>query len=161
MNDAVPVRVVQRARHLGGDAKRVAHGELPLALESAAQRFPLDVRHDVVELAVGRTGVEERKDVRVLKAGGRLDLGQEPLRAEHGTQLRMQDLDRNLSVVSEVLRQEHRGHPARPELALETVALRERGGEGAGERGEPVIRGADRWIGRSHDPVVEGGVVRI
>jgi hypothetical protein len=51
-----------------------------------------------------------------------LDLGEEPVGSDDGRQLRAQDLDRDLAVVLEVLRQIHRGHAALPELALDLVA---------------------------------------
>ena len=54
----------------------------------------------------------QRQDVRVLEIGGGLDLAQEPLGADHRGQLGAQDLDRDLAVVLEVLREVHRGHAA-------------------------------------------------
>jgi len=57
--------------------------------------------------------------VRVLQPGGGLDLGQEPLGAEHGAKFLMQYLDRDLAVVAEVVRQINGGHAPGPKLALE------------------------------------------
>ena len=59
----------------------------------------------------------------MLEVGGGLDLGEEPLGADHGGQLGPQHLDRHLAVVPEVLRQVDGGHAARAELALEAVAV--------------------------------------
>ena len=47
MNDAVLVRVRQRACDLARETHRVLEWELPLAFEARSQRFPGDVRHDV------------------------------------------------------------------------------------------------------------------
>ena len=65
----------------------------------------------------------------MLERRGGLDLLDEPLGAEHGGELGLQDLDRDLAVVLEVLGQVDRGHPALAELALDPVAV----GEGRGE----------------------------
>jgi hypothetical protein len=43
------------------------------------QRLALDVRHDVVEEALGVTGVVQRQDVRMREVGRDLDLLVEPL----------------------------------------------------------------------------------
>jgi hypothetical protein len=93
------------------------------------QRFAGDVGHHVEEQAVGRAAVEQRQDVRVLQPGGGLDLGQEPLRAQRRRQLGVEHLDGHLAVVPEIVRQVDRGHAAGAELALDAVAVGERGGE--------------------------------
>ena len=54
---------------------------------------------------------------------------QEPLGAEHGGELGLQHLDRDLAVVPEVLGEVDRRHAARAELALDAVAVGEGGGE--------------------------------
>ena len=54
-----------------------------------------------------------------------LDLGEEPLGADHRGELRPQHLDRDLAVVLEVLRQIHRRHAARAQLPLDAVAVGE------------------------------------
>src|SRR2546425_2336212 len=61
--------------------------------------FALDVRHHVVEEAVGLAGVDQRQDVGVVEASGNLDLAEEPLRAERAGQLGVQNLDRDGAVV--------------------------------------------------------------
>ena len=91
-----------------------------------AERLPLDERHDVEEVAVGLARVEQRQDVRVLEVGGELDLGEEPLGADDGGELRAQNLERDLAVVPEVLGQVHRRHPACADLAFDPVTVGER-----------------------------------
>ncbi len=125
----MPVRVVERVGHLPGDPHRLVHAELRFPVQPAAQRFALDVRHDVEEEAVGGAGVEERQDVRVLELGGGGDLLHEALGTEDGGQLGLQHLDGHLAQVAEVLGQVDRGHAARAELPLDAVAV----GEGDGE----------------------------
>ena len=65
----------------------------------------------------------------VLQAGGELDLGQEPITADNGGELRVQHLDGDLATVLEVLRQVDGGHAALAEFALEAVAVTEGSGE--------------------------------
>ena len=88
VDDAVPVRVVERRGDLGGDSHRVGHGQLLLPVEPVRSDLALDERHDVEEEAVDLAGVEQREDVRVLEVGGELDLGQEPLGADDGRRVR-------------------------------------------------------------------------
>ena len=68
----------------------------------------------------------------MLQVGDGLDLAQEPLGADHRGELGAQDLDGDLAVVLEVLGQVHRGHAALAQLALDAVAVGERGGEAEG-----------------------------
>ena len=65
----------------------------------------------------------------MLQRGGGLDLHHEPLGAEHGGELGLQDLERDLAVVLEVLGEVDGGHAALAELALDAVAVGEGGGE--------------------------------
>ena len=52
MNHAVRVRVVERVRDRDSDSQRFVDRQLLLALESRAQRFSLDERHDVEQQPV-------------------------------------------------------------------------------------------------------------
>ena len=69
-----PVGVVQGRGHVARDLERVLQRQLPLALEPLAQRFALDVGHDVVEQIPGLAGIVERHDVGMIEPGGDLDL---------------------------------------------------------------------------------------
>jgi hypothetical protein len=55
----------------------------------------------------------------------RLDLLHESFGTQHGGQLGLEDLDRNLAVVLEILGEIDRGHAARTELTLDAVPVRE------------------------------------
>ena len=131
MDHPVPVGVAQRVRHLARDAQRVVEGELLLALQPVAQRFPFYEGHDVVEESAGRfrrtPGVVQRQDVRMVQVGGRRDLAQKALGPEGVDQLGTEDLYRYLALVLEVVREIDRSHPARAKLAVEAVAI----GQGA------------------------------
>jgi hypothetical protein len=74
MDDTLPVGIVERR----GDRARMMdglfHRQQVLSIEPLAQRFSFDVRHDVVEKAVGFAGVVEREDVGVVQSRSDLDL---------------------------------------------------------------------------------------
>ena len=59
----------------------------------------------------------------MLEPGGELDLALEALGAEGGSQLGVEDLERDRAVVPEVLGEVDRGHAAPAELTLEPVAV--------------------------------------
>ncbi len=135
MDDAVPMRVVERVGHLARDAHRLVDAELRLAVELLAKRLALDVGHDVERQSVGRAGVEQRQDVRMLERRRRLDLDGEPLGAEHGGELRLEHLDRDLAIVLEVRGEVDGGHAAGAQLPLDSVAVGERGTQSIGWEG--------------------------
>ena len=65
----------------------------------------------------------------MLEPGAELDLAQESLGAERAGQLRMQDLEGHRPVVAEVVGEVDCRHPAAPELAVEPVAVGQRGAQ--------------------------------
>ena len=79
----------------------------------------------------------------MLQIGGGLDLGQEPLGAEHRGQLAAQHLERDLAVVPQVVREIDRGHAALAELALDAVAVGQR-------RGQALVRVTHRGRDRGN-----------
>ena len=62
----------------------------------------------------------------MVQSGGELDLAEKPFGAERGGQLRAQNFDRDRAVVFQVPGEINRGHPARPEFALDRVTIRKR-----------------------------------
>jgi hypothetical protein len=104
-----------------------------------AQRFALDIGHDVEEETVGGARVVDRHDVGVGEGGRDLDLPQEPLRSQAET--RVQDLDRDPAAVSQVPRENHRAHAATADQSLDAIALGEGGTNSLhaiGQWAEPV-----------------------
>ena len=159
VDDAVTVRVVERPGHLASDPDGVGHRKLLLAMETVAERLPLDHRHDVEEERVGLSRIVEREDVRVLEIGGGLDLGEKPLGTDDGGELRSQDLDGDSAVVPEVLGQVDCRHAARAELALDAVAV----GQGGGETSDGIGHGPHETCGSVRPvarPTVREGVPR-
>jgi len=67
------------------------------------------------------------EDIRVLEPSDRLDLALEALRAERVGQLGVQHLERHGALVPEVAGEVDRGHSPAPQLALDHVAVLQRG----------------------------------
>ena len=65
----------------------------------------------------------EREDVRVLEVGGGADFLEEPIGSDHSGKVGPQHLERDLTVVAEILRQVHRRHAPGAELALDSIAV--------------------------------------
>ena len=131
---AVGVGIGQRVGHFAGDLQRVVDRE-PFLRDSIVRAaiLAVDERHDVSRgdprpgpsrTAAGCAGCRRR--------AVSLDFAEEPLGAEDRGELRPEHLDGDLAVVLEVRRQVDRGHPAVAELALEAVAVGERGGRRSG-----------------------------
>src|SRR6185437_2552375 len=89
MHDTPFVRVLQCVSDFARDAYRINHRELMLARESSAQCFSLHVRHHVEKKSVGGARVEQRKNVRMLQIGGKLDLLQKAFGAGNRGELRV------------------------------------------------------------------------
>ena len=102
MDDALFVCRVQGIGHSCRDAEGFVDRELPLTVEPVSKSLALDVRHDVVQETVRLPRVVKRQDVRMLEVGRRLDLGQEAVGTDDRSQLRPQDLERDLTFVPEV-----------------------------------------------------------
>ncbi len=147
VHDAALVGVPERAGSLPQHPLNVVGGEGLLLLQHVLERRPRDVlHHEVVEAAFALDAVD-RDDVRVVELGGGLGLLLEPA---HDLivlgDVGRQQLDRDLALEREIVREEHRAHPALAEHPLDLVlALHEaleplaqrRGARGAG-RSTPV-----------------------
>jgi len=102
MHDAVAMRVLERVGDLRGNADRVVDRELPFAVEPRAQRLSFDERHYIEQLAADAARIEERKNVRMLKTSGELDLLDESLRSDDRRKLRMKHLHRDTTVMPNI-----------------------------------------------------------
>jgi hypothetical protein len=91
-----------------------------------AQRFTGHVRHHVEQEAAGIARIEEWKNVGVLQICRRPDFSQKPLGTQDLSKIRFEDLDRDLAVVTQVLRQVNRRHCARPDLTENRVPAAQR-----------------------------------
>ena len=134
MYDVVAVGVAQGACHFAGDSECLLERQLALPFKVFPEGFALDVRHHVVQEAVGLAGVDQRQDVGVVEASGNLDLSEEPLRAERAGELGLQHLDGDETMVLPVLGEVDGCHPPVAELALDRVPV----GEGSLQTGEQI-----------------------
>src|SRR5688572_15273804 len=116
MDHAVGMRVLQRACDLGCDADRGRYRELLLPLETIAERLAIDERHHVEDGACYLSRVMQRQNVRMLEIRGRPDLRQKASGTDDGGELRLQNFERDLAVVTHVVREVDRGHSAGTQL---------------------------------------------
>jgi hypothetical protein len=75
----------------------------------------------------------------MLQPRGGGDLGEEPLPAQRRAEVGVEDLDGDVAVVAEVVREVDRRHPPRAELPLDPIAV----GEGSREARGDVAHGED------------------
>src|SRR5258706_11089143 len=106
----MPVRVVERIRNRDRDSCGFVDRELFFALQSCAQRFSFDERHDVEQKSIGRAGIEQRKKIRMLKIRGNPDLGQKSFDAKDGAQVWIEEFERDVPVVADVAGEIDGGH---------------------------------------------------
>src|SRR5688572_10008928 len=127
VNDAVAVRILERVSHFAGDPQRVVYRELLLARDPVAERLAFHEWHDVEDGPLDLTGIEERKNVRMLQVRRGLDLGEKPLSANYRGKLRPQHLESDLAVVAQVVRQIDVRHSPCAQFPLYGIASREGG----------------------------------
>ena len=125
VDHAASVGIVDRCRDRRREMQCFLDGQLLLPIELRAQRLALDEGHDVIQQSFRLTRVEQRKQVRVLKISRDFDLGEEPLDAKHGSQLGIQDLQRDSPVVFLLIGEIHRGHSTAPDLTVKAIATEE------------------------------------
>ena len=110
VDDSVLVRVLERTGNLRGKSHRLINRKLFLPVDAVTERLTLHIRHDVEKESLGFTGVEERKDVRMLEIGGDLDLSKKAFGSDDSRQFRLQDLESDIAVVLQVLGEIYRRH---------------------------------------------------
>src|SRR4029434_8547063 len=93
------------------------------------QRFPVHVRHDVVEQVPGLPRIVERDDMRMVEPRRDLDFPQETLRTQARPKLRMPHRQGPLAIVLDVVRKVDRGHAAAPDFPLDAIAVSHCGAE--------------------------------
>jgi hypothetical protein len=118
MHDSLLMSVGERVGRLAGDSERLGEWHTGLAEKTLPQGFTLHERHDIVQKAVRRAGVEQRQNVRVLEIGDDPDLTEESRRAQRGCDLRAEDFERDLALVTQVAGEVDGGHAALTQLPL-------------------------------------------
>jgi hypothetical protein len=129
VDEALAVRVLQPFRDLAGYLERLVQRQLPLPVYPASQRLACHVGHDVVEQAIGLTGIVQRQDVGMGESGGDPDFLEETRGAHDRGEIASHDLDGDPPVVLDVGGQVHGGHTAAAQLAVYRVLPREAGSE--------------------------------
>jgi hypothetical protein len=93
---------------------------------ASADASQLDIgRPPTITVALGFTGVEQRENVGVMEVGRELDLLQEPLGAEGGGELRVENLEGDFAVVPQVAGEIDSRHPTGADLTFDFVALKQ------------------------------------
>ena len=123
MHHPVRVRLGECIHHVAQNPHGVADRKLSLLVQLVPQRLSFHERHHVVEEPVGFSRVVQRQDVRMLKAGGDLDLAQEPLGTERGREVRTEDLDGDLSVMLQIFSEIDSRHSPAADLPLYRVSV--------------------------------------
>jgi hypothetical protein len=121
VDDAVRVRVGERARDLAEDPYAFAHRHLTVTREPDAERLALHERHREVRHALDLAGGEQRDDVRVLETRGDGNLALEAFGRDAGGKLRRQHLHNDGPTERGFRRGEDSRHTPARELALEGV----------------------------------------
>jgi hypothetical protein len=116
---------LQRACDFACDPNGVLHWQLPLTIHFRADRLAINKRHHIEEGPFGFARVVRRKDVRMGETGGDLDLAVEPIRANGGREVGVEQLDGNSAVELRVNAEVYRGHTPTPELTLYAVSVAE------------------------------------
>ena len=107
---ALGMSIPQRIGYALGDCDGFFDWELAVPDQLLPQRLALDVGHDVVQEAVGFTGVDQCQDVGMIELGRDLDFVEEPLGPNDRCQFRPEHLYRDLTVVLQVLGEVNRRH---------------------------------------------------
>lgn len=90
-------------RDFADDPHRLIDRERANLRDAIPQRLPLDERHHIEEDVARAARIVEREDVRVTELRGDLDLAKEAPRAEARREVWAEHVDRDLSVVLQVL----------------------------------------------------------
>ena len=141
-DDSVLMGVVEGRGHLLSNCERLFNGELLLAVDFVPKGVALDVRCDEEEETVGFARVVEGQDTRMGELRGRFDLGQEPLGTDNCGEFRFENLEGHVAVVTLIVGQIYRSHPALADLALDPVAAFKGGvqaGDGVGHGFSPSL----------------------
>jgi hypothetical protein len=114
--------VVQRTSNFADQPGDFVHRERPLPGKPFPETLAFDQRHDIVQLPLGRSRVEEWQDMRMLEFGGGVDLGKETLGADRSGKFRQKHLNGYRAVMADILGTIDRGHAPAAQFPLQDVA---------------------------------------
>ena len=121
MNDSCRVRGSKCVEYITPDCHRIRDGQCAPSPQSRAKGFTVDVRHDVIQKTIRRTGREQRNDVRILQPGRDLDLTTKPLDAYFLRNCLRECLDDDLSIETKLAGNEYPAHPASGDFPFDSV----------------------------------------
>jgi hypothetical protein len=93
-----------------------------LTLQLVAERFAFDVRHGEPHSPGGNSGIEYAEYVGMLEASGELDFAVESFGAYCFGDVGVEDLERDVSVVPQIVSEIHRRESTLAELPLDRVS---------------------------------------
>src|SRR5688500_675122 len=118
--------VVESVCKLPDETHRLAERDRTLAIETGAQRFSVDERHDEEHHARGLARIEQRQDMRMLQPRNESYFTNEAIIPRSRGELGEQHLDRDVPVMTDVAREIDRRHSAATKLTLDFVPAGER-----------------------------------
>ena len=126
VHDPLVVRVREGIGDLAGDPEGVLERKLLFAVDSRPQRFTLHVRHHIVEHPCRFARIEQREYVGMVQSGGEGDLAKKALGAERPSQLRLEHLEGDGTIVLQIMGAIYRGHSAPADFVTHAIALSQR-----------------------------------
>jgi hypothetical protein len=123
VDETFRVRVSERVGYFACDVERFTDRQWTFCLDLLLERWPFDVRHDVIRKAVYFTGVEHWKNVRMLKAGRDVNLSRETLAAYDAREIGSQNLESDPVFMAEVARQVYDRHASTAKLTLDLIPI--------------------------------------
>ena len=152
VHHAVFVRVRKSSSNFLQNEHRFVDRQLSLACQSRAQRLALDVGHREEGSAGDVAGGKKWYDVWMLQLGGELYLTAEPLSAHIGGNFGRKNLQDDLPIEGEILREENATHSTAVELALDGVAGRQVAVERLAEVAHVTGEAPPQWLSQRAAP---------
>ena len=121
MNDAARVGMGEGVRQLAKDPDGLGERQPAGAAKPLLQGLAVDERHHEVERRPVGSRVEQRQDVWMLELCGGLDLGQKTVGADDGRDVRLQNLDRDVTIVFQIASEIDDAHSAFAQLVQHAV----------------------------------------
>jgi hypothetical protein len=125
MDDAAAMRESECIRDLSGEANGFLDRQGPDGAQPVTQGAAFRVGEHKPGQAVGRAGIEERKDVRMGEPGRDADLSKEAIGTDRECEFGVEHLDRNPPIMTEVVGEKDTPTAAATEFVLNPVAAGE------------------------------------
>src|SRR4029453_7197602 len=130
VDDPVPMGVLERVGRLPSDSHGFVDANLALAIEPLAEALALDKRHREPQVTVRVPRVVDAENMRMLKPCRKADLLLESLNSQGRADFRMENLEWDRPIVTEILGEKDRRKPAPSEFAFDTILTGQQTREG-------------------------------